>query len=170
MRYKVNQNLAKEGAKGAGKGITKKLGAKGLGVGLKKIPIIGALAGLGFAGMRAMKGDFTGAGLELASGAASTIPGVGTAASIGLDTVIIGRDIARAGDASEEANAVNEAMLEQEKQAQQQQMEAQRQAGVKADETNAMMLNYGEQQNFLLQDIYNNISTLNDSVKSLRDE
>ena len=170
MRFKVNKNLAKEGVEGAGKGIAKKLGAKGLGVGLKKIPIIGALAGLGFAGMRAMKGDFTGAGLELASGAASTIPGVGTAASIGLDTVILARDIARAGDASEEANAVNEAMLEQEKQAQQQQMEAQRQAGVKADETNAMMLNYGEQQNFLLQDIYNNISTLNDSVKNLRDE
>ena len=156
--------------KGTATALTKTAGKAAGKTALKKIPIIGALAGLGFAGMRAMKGDFTGAGLELASGAASTIPGVGTAASLGLDTVLLGRDIARAGDASEEANAVNEAMLEQEKQAQQQQMEAQRQAGVKADETNAMMLNYGEQQNFLLQDIYNNISTLNDSVKNLRDE
>ena len=39
------------------------------------------------------QGDFTGAALELASGAAGTIPGFGTAASIGLDAALAGRDM-----------------------------------------------------------------------------
>lgn len=60
---------------------------------LKKIPILGAIMGAGFAGARLLQGDFTGAGLELASGAASTVPGWGTAASIGLDATIAARDL-----------------------------------------------------------------------------
>jgi hypothetical protein len=77
--------LGKEGAKVGAKAIGKSL--------LKKIPGIGFLAGLVFAGQRAMAGDFAGAGLEVASGAASTIPGIGTAASIALDAGIAARDI-----------------------------------------------------------------------------
>ncbi len=77
----------------AGKGALKGLG-KGLGkAALKKIPAIGLLAGALFAGQRAMAGDLTGAGLELASGGASLIPGFGTAASVGLDAALMARDM-----------------------------------------------------------------------------
>ena len=77
----------------AGKGALKGLG-KGLGkAALKKIPVAGLLAGALFAGQRAMAGDWAGAGLELASGGASLIPGVGTAASVGLDAALMARDM-----------------------------------------------------------------------------
>jgi hypothetical protein len=52
---------------------------------LKKIPGIGLLLGTGFAAQRLMDGDAKGAGLEFLSGAASTVPGIGTAASLGID-------------------------------------------------------------------------------------
>ena len=75
-----------------GKGLAKGVG-KGLGkAALKKIPAIGLLAGALFAGQRAMAGDLTGAGLELASGGASLIPGLGTAASVGIDAALMARD------------------------------------------------------------------------------
>ena len=48
---------------------------------------VGAL----FAAQRAMAGDFVGAGLELASGAASTVPGFG-AASVGIDAALMAKD------------------------------------------------------------------------------
>ena len=41
-----------------------------------------------------MKGDWAGAGMELASGAASTIPGLGTAASLGIDAALMAKDAA----------------------------------------------------------------------------
>ena len=59
---------------------------------LKKIPLIGLGAGAMFAAQRAMAGDWTGAGLEMASGAAGTLPGFGTAGSVGIDTVLAARD------------------------------------------------------------------------------
>ena len=76
-----------------GKGLAKGVG-KGLGkAALKKLPLgIGLLAGALFAGQRAMAGDLTGAGLELASGGASIIPGLGTAASVGIDAALMARD------------------------------------------------------------------------------
>lgn len=80
----AGKGAAKAGAKAAGKGIGKAL--------LKKIPIIGAVAGLGFAASRAMSGDWTGAGMEAASGLAGTIPGVGTAASVGIDAALAAKD------------------------------------------------------------------------------
>lgn len=77
----------------AGRGALKGLG-KGLGkAALKKIPVAGLLAAALFAGQRAMAGDMTGAGLELASGGASLIPGFGTAASVGIDALLAGRDM-----------------------------------------------------------------------------
>jgi len=97
-------------ASSAGKGITKavgkiggkaagKIGAKAVGKSLlKKIPIIGAVAGLGFGAMRALQGDFTGAAGEVASGVASTLPGMGTAASFAIDAGLAARDISRAGN------------------------------------------------------------------------
>jgi len=72
-------------AKGAAKGVSKSLA--------KKIPLVGLGLGAIFAAQRAMSGDFVGAGLELASGAASTVPGVGTAASVGLDAALMAKDM-----------------------------------------------------------------------------
>ena len=78
--------------KGAAKGATKGLLKGGLKMGIKKIPIAGLLAGGVFAAQRAMAGDLAGAGMELASGGASMIPGFGTAASLGIDAALMARD------------------------------------------------------------------------------
>ena len=59
----------------------------------KKIPLVGLGLGAIFAAQRALEGDFVGAGLELASGAASTVPGIGTAGSIGIDAALAARDM-----------------------------------------------------------------------------
>jgi len=97
--------LLKKGAGAAGKSLTKqagKLGAKAVGKSLlKKIPILGALAGVGFAISRASQGDWLGAAGELASGVASTIPGLGTAASVAIDAGLAGRDIYKAKSRSQ---------------------------------------------------------------------
>jgi hypothetical protein len=89
-------------SKGLGKGLGKKLGGKAIGklaggalaksLG-KKIPLVGLGLGAVFAAQRALQGDFLGAGLELASGAASTIPGAGTAASVGIDAALAAKDM-----------------------------------------------------------------------------
>ena len=95
---KAGKALLKKGAKKVaakvgGKAIAK-VGAKALGKGLlKKIPFVGLGAGLLFAGQRLMKGDFKGAMLEAASGIAGTIPGVGTAISVGLDATLAAKDM-----------------------------------------------------------------------------
>jgi len=83
----IAKNLAKE---------TAETGVKSF---LKKIPLVGLLASMAFAGERAIEGDFTGAGLELASGAAGTIPGIGTAASLGIDGYLMARDAGVVGNA-----------------------------------------------------------------------
>lgn len=82
--------------KQAGKSIGKSAG-KSL---LKKIPGVGLLAGIGFGIARAAKGDFVGAVGELASGAASTIPGVGTAASVAIDVGLAARDLKKASESA----------------------------------------------------------------------
>jgi hypothetical protein len=85
---------AKLGAKSAGK-IAGGAIAKSLG---KKIPLVGLGLGAVFAAQRAMQGDFLGAGLELASGAASTVPGIGTAGSVGIDAALAARDMTMMAD------------------------------------------------------------------------
>lgn len=80
----------KAAVKTAGKSIGKAV--------LKKIPLIGALAGIGFGIQRAIKGDWTGAGMEVASGLAGTIPLAGTAVSVGLDGALAARDYMKEGD------------------------------------------------------------------------
>lgn len=77
----------------------KKTGAKIAGitaikVGAKKIPILGAVFGTIFATGRALKGDWTGAGMEFCSGAVSCAPGVGTAGSLAIDAALLARDLA----------------------------------------------------------------------------
>lgn len=76
-------------AKTAGKALGKSL--------LKKVPILGLAAGLFFAGQRVMAGDYAGAALEATSGAASMIPGGGTAASVAIDAALAARDLNNAG-------------------------------------------------------------------------
>ena len=81
----VGKLVGKQAARIAGKGIAKSLA--------KKIPLLGAVAGLAFGIERAMKGDFVGAIGEVASGVASTVPGVGTAISVGIDAALVAKDI-----------------------------------------------------------------------------
>ena len=88
---KTGATAAKGAAAGAAKGGAKITG-KSL---LKALPIIGAVSSGIFAADRAFKGDWLGAGMEVASGAAALIPGWGTAASLGIDAALIGRDIAK---------------------------------------------------------------------------
>ena len=103
----AKDQLAKQGGKIGGKNIGK-LGAKTLGKSLlKKIPGVGLLAGVGFGLQRALKGDFAGAALELASGAASTIPGLGTAASVALDAGLAARDISKASSGGTAADFIS---------------------------------------------------------------
>jgi len=64
---------------------------------LKKIPGVGLIAGLGFGAQRLMSGDWKGALGEVASGAASTIPGIGTAASVAIDAGLAARDMGAFG-------------------------------------------------------------------------
>lgn len=71
--------------KSAGKALGKSL--------LKKIPVVGALAGIGFGLARAAQGDYLGALGEVTSGLVSLIPGIGTAASVAIDAGLAVRDI-----------------------------------------------------------------------------
>ena len=96
----TSKNIAKTTAKTAAKTTAKtavKAGTKGATKSvLKKIPFVGLGLGAAFAVDRLRKGDWAGALMELGSGAASMIPGVGTAVSTGLDIALIAKDI---GDA-----------------------------------------------------------------------
>ncbi|MDR3089857.1 MAG: phage tail tape measure protein [Desulfobulbaceae bacterium] len=91
------RSLASSGIRGAGAGIkaVSALGVKSaLGkAALKKIPLVGIVAGAGFGVVRLFDGDIKGAGLEVLSGAASAVPGLGTAASLGIDAALVARDL-----------------------------------------------------------------------------
>jgi hypothetical protein len=98
---------AKALVKGGGKGLLKglgKAGGKGL---LKKIPIVGLGMGAAFAVGRLLQSppDWMGAALELGSGAASMIPGAGTALSVALDAGSMVRDM-KGNQAAGEVDAV----------------------------------------------------------------
>ena len=85
--------LIKMGGRGLAKKAAK-VGIRGVGKSLaKKIPLLGLGVGALFAAQRMASGDWGGALLELASGAASTFPGVGTAASVGLDAALMAKDL-----------------------------------------------------------------------------
>ena len=62
---------------------------------LKKVPGLGLIAGGAFGIMKLLEGDKVGAGMEFASGLASTVPGAGTAASAGIDVAILMREMER---------------------------------------------------------------------------
>ena len=108
--------------KGLGKSLGKRLGGKAIGklaggalaksLG-KKVPLLGLGLGAVFAAQRALQGDFLGAGLELASGAASTIPGAGTAASVGIDAALMAKDMTAMADGGITDGPVNALIGEQ---------------------------------------------------------
>lgn len=89
----AGKEAVEQGGKAAGKSL------------LKKIPLLGLAMGLGFGAERAWKGDWTGAGLEVLSGAASTVPGFGTAASIATDAGLAYRDISGASAEAEKTES-----------------------------------------------------------------
>jgi len=92
----IPRPVAPKGAKSAAGAVSKSLGKSTFKSALKKIPIFGALAGIGFGIGRLLDGDVLGAAGEVASGVASILPGAGTAASIGIDAALAARDIAKA--------------------------------------------------------------------------
>ena len=95
--------LGKKGTETAAKTAGKKvLGKTLLKSALKKIPVLGAVFGLGFSLPYLLKGDFTGAGIEAASGLAGAVPGVGTAASVGLDAFQASREMGEVDKAASE--------------------------------------------------------------------
>ena len=101
-------------AKTAVKSGAAKIGGKAVGKSLlKKIPGVGLIAGLGFGLSRLMKGDLAGAVGEIASGAASIIPGLGTAASLAIDAGLAARDISKANKASTEVIGEQSTAIEQ---------------------------------------------------------
>tara|TARA_B100001093_G_scaffold442794_1_gene444745 strand:+ start:3032 stop:4996 length:1965 start_codon:yes stop_codon:yes gene_type:complete len=106
VRKKVVEKLVQKGAsktlQKAGTKVATKVAAKtAVKIGLKKIPVVGLIAGLGFGVQRLMKGDVTGALMEAGSGLASTIPGAGTAISIGIDSALMAKDVAGLKDGGE---------------------------------------------------------------------
>ena len=87
MAKAAKNTILKESASKAAAWTVKKVG--------KKLPIVGLGIGAAFAAQRALEGDFWGAGLELASGIASLMPGIGTMVSIGIDGILVAKDISK---------------------------------------------------------------------------
>ena len=100
---KASKTVTREGLEAAGKAVTKEgteqLAKKGTAKLLaKKLPLVGLVLGTTFAIDRAAKGDMAGAAMEFLSGAASTVPGWGTAASVAIDAGLIAKDVKDAVD------------------------------------------------------------------------
>ena len=97
----AKKKVTKAVNKAAGKGITKaatktaaKTTAKAAGKTIiKKVPLLGLAAGVFFAADRIMHGDLLGAGMEVVSGAASIVPGFGTALSVAVDAGLAAKDL-----------------------------------------------------------------------------
>ena len=91
---KIGQKVTKKVATKTATKVAVKSAGKGLGKSvLKKIPLVGLGLGAAFAIDRLRGGDWSGALMELGSGAASMIPGVGTAVSVALDAGLIAKDV-----------------------------------------------------------------------------
>jgi len=108
----VAKEVTETAAKTGTKVIAKTAGKTLLKSAIKKIPVIGLLAGLGFGLHKLAKGDFTGAAMEVSSGAMSMVPGIGTAGSVAMDVAIAKRDIDKAKELSE-TGQVSEGAIEE---------------------------------------------------------
>ena len=95
--------VGKTAAKTAAKTTTKIAGKAALKSLLKKIPGVSLAAGCVFAYQRIKDGDWKGAIGEVASGTLGCFPGIGTAASVALDTGLAVRDIRQADQPSSSA-------------------------------------------------------------------
>jgi hypothetical protein len=100
---RAGQTIGKEAGEAAGKGVFRSL--------VKKIPVISLIAGTAFTAERAFAGDFTGAALEMLSGLAATVPGLGTSASVGIDATLAARDMG-AFDKNTEVSASDAALAQ----------------------------------------------------------
>jgi len=89
--------LAKVGMKRGGK-----FGVKAGAMASSRIPIVGSLASLGLSGYDLYEGDYAGAGLNLLSALANLsnviVPGVGSAASMGIDGINAAREMGAFND------------------------------------------------------------------------
>ena len=160
----ATKTAEKQAVKTAGKSATKAAGKSILKTGfksaVKKIPFLGALAGGLFAIPRLLKGDWAGAGLEVASGAASLVPGAGTAASIGIDAALAAKDMK---DAMKEEQAKEEAE-------QQQGVEnilEDPNASSEETESNDEQINEMKNQSTLLESLLNSQNTMNQSLQNI---
>lgn len=154
----------KQAVKTAGKSATKAAGKSLLKTGfksaVKKIPVLGALAGGLFAIPRLLKGDWAGAGLEVASGAASLVPGAGTAASIGIDAALAAKDMK---DAMKEEQAKEEA----EQQPGVENILEDPNASSEETESNDEQINEMKNQSTLLESLLNSQNTMNQSLQNI---
>lgn len=160
----ATKTAEKQAVKTAGKSATKAAGKSILKTGfksaIKKIPVLGALAGGLFAIPRLLKGDWAGAGLEVASGAASLVPGAGTAASIGIDAALAAKDMK---DLMKEEQAKEEAE-------QQQGVEnilEDPNASSEETESNDEQINEMKNQSTLLESLLNSQNTMNQSLQNI---
>ncbi|OWF35903.1 uncharacterized protein LOC110442377 [Mizuhopecten yessoensis] len=96
------KQTAKQGAKGASKGVAKTTA--------KAVPFLGLVVGTGFAIWRLAEGDVAGAGLEIASGAASCAPGAGTATALAIDASLLVKDVKNVIDIAAEKREKMEAL------------------------------------------------------------
>jgi len=94
---KIAQKVAARiAAKTATKAAAKSVSKGGGKAAVRAVPILGLTVGAVFGTWKLLKGDVSGAGMEYASGAASCIPGVGTAASLAIDVGLVAKEISKA--------------------------------------------------------------------------
>ncbi|OWF35905.1 uncharacterized protein LOC110442368 [Mizuhopecten yessoensis] len=92
----ATKQALKQGAKAVSKGTAKTTA--------KAVPVVGLALGTVYGIWRLVNGDVAGAGLELASGVASTVPVVGTAVSVAIDTGLVAKDVKDVYDLTQERN------------------------------------------------------------------
>ena len=92
----ASKNILKAPALAIGKFLAKRA---------KNLPLIGPIIGIGFAISRIKKGDYIGGLIDIVSGFAAMVPGLGTAVSIGLDVLNAWLDVKAGGATGEQQGA-----------------------------------------------------------------
>lgn len=106
----LSKIFSKFGFKGvAAKGMKtlgKKFGKAGAKTALSSIPGLGTIMGVAFGIKRFIDGDVVGGLLELGSGAADLIPGIGVPISLAIDAYLLKRDLTTSAEAIKEQSRV----------------------------------------------------------------